>query len=172
MASVHVSPHIKLASFDVMCPSTKASVSIRTASDGGTSYILDITPVSSLGSGMNEFDITLLCKDASGKQLPPIVLPVRASVQSSVSADPSAMVLGIVKIGETVEETLSLHSLDGDRLDVQQVAVADPQVDVRIDEREGACPRIAIIVRTSTPAKACHPSPSGELGRVVRTSTY
>ncbi len=102
-----------LASLVAECDESLARARVVQPIQAGSCLHLEITPRTNLPAGEHAFKVKLkpvLRATAAGSALPPLMLEVSAEVCNDVYVAPSTLWFGAAKVGEILEDTVTLGS--------------------------------------------------------------
>jgi hypothetical protein len=116
---VTVTPRTAIERLDVKCDSALASCDVRQPGEKGGPFYVEITPRDNLAAGDIRFEVAIQPVARGSERLPPVILPVQGVMREDVQAAPSAVMFGMVRAGQTVEETIVLRSVSGRKFTVK-----------------------------------------------------
>jgi hypothetical protein len=129
----------------------KIKASVRAIDNESGTFEVMIEPSKSLPPGPFKFDVSIIGITGSQPKLPPLILPVSGRVLDDIYLSPSRIDFGIVRTGETVQETVILASRSG--LFVAQPAVSGVDAhlaihdELQVDEGEGR--RLSVVLNAT-----------------------
>lgn len=122
------------------CDPTKASVEINPIEGEPGWQIVSVTPATDLPIGEHEFPITLSCRYAGNVTPPAVSIGIVAVVEGDFRVTPRPGHLGLVEVGDLLEETLLLRSYNGRAFRVESIESTLDEVSVKVitDDHDGA----------------------------------
>jgi hypothetical protein len=111
--------HVPLRDLVASCNALDASARVSTLSSGSNQHLIEITPVNSLPLGPFRFEVTLRATTSEGVVLPPVSFPVDGRVVPEITVVPERVLLGAAALGQTLEQTVFLRSLNGKSFTVE-----------------------------------------------------
>jgi hypothetical protein len=121
--TIVVTSYVPLRDLTVISSSPDFQVQTQRSADEQSQFELMISPKAHLPVGAVQFQITAVPQTSAGQQLPGKSLPVTGLILSDLQASPPAALFGARPIGEVAQETVTLHSLTGQRFTVTDMAV-------------------------------------------------
>ncbi len=144
---------IPLRQLTVSCTSSAFQAVVRHRPGDLSVFDLEVAPCRTLPPGPIKFDIVVVPELPDGKRLSPKRLPVVGYILSDIKASPPEGVFGARSVGETVEETVTLHSLTGQTFAVSGVTAEGEGLSVRRLEVETGEPTFQIQQRITKPGE-------------------
>lgn len=149
--TVRVTARLPLRSLEAQGGGGFASLDLARESD--TAYVLGIQLRETLPPGPFHFEVTLTPRVRSGEKAKAGVLAVAGYVLHEVEPSPRSLHWGIVRIGQSLESRVVLHSPAGKPFEVKSVSGGSEQTDVRAEKWNN---RVTLVIRCAAAVAGEH----------------